>query len=155
MCDNIGDSQTVVCRKSLWLYKGVFRLRFTRWCAMSQSVVGFCAIVWLVEWVAPTPSVRYRQFSLVNQIMPFFFLLFFFIVCRPHCCPPLCFYFDHFVSHLCIILWPCIASLEKTILVVSSTFCRNRRCKCLYIVQHLYKYLLSALSWGWKKIEVY
>lgn len=112
MCDNIGDSQTVVCKKSLWLYKGVFRLRFTRWCAMSQSVVGFCAIVWLVEWVAPTPSVRYRQFSLVNQIMPFFFT-FFFIVCRPHCCPPLCFYFDHFVSHLCIILWPCIASLEK------------------------------------------
>lgn len=36
-----------------------------------------------------------------------------FDLCPLHCCTPLCFYFDHFVSHLCIILWPCIASLEK------------------------------------------
>lgn len=63
------------------------------------------------------------------------------------------FYFDLFAPQLHI-LWPCIASFgekkEKKIPVVSSTLCRGRRCKCLYIVQHLYKYLLSALSGGKK-----
>lgn len=65
------------------------------------------------------------------------------------------------LSSFMLLFWPfCISSLyhtvalhrfiRKTILVVSSTFCRNRRCKCLYIVQHLYKYLLSALSGGEK-----
>lgn len=34
-------------------------------------MVGFCAIVWLVERISPTLSVRYRRISLVNQIMPF------------------------------------------------------------------------------------
>lgn len=77
---------------------------------MSQSVVGFCAIVWLVERVNPTLSVRYRQFSLVSQIMPFLLyvpctvvLLYVFGF----------FYLFFFYCHLCIILWPCIASLEK------------------------------------------
>lgn len=37
---------------------------------------------------------------------------------------------------------------KEKIPVVCSTFCRNRRCKCLYIVQHLYKYLPSNLSGG-------
>lgn len=73
-----------------------------------------------------------------------------FIVCPLHCCTP-----------FMLLFWPfCISSLchtvalhrfiRKTILVVSSTFCRNSRCKCLYIVQHLYKYSLSALSGGKK-----
>ena len=36
--------------------------------------------------------------------------------------------------------------ISVRILVVSFTLCGYSRCKCLYIVQHLYKYLLSALS---------
>lgn len=120
--------------------------QYTRGYAVSRCVGGFCAIV---EWVNPTLTVRNRQLTLVSQIMPFF------IVWPLHCCSPLCFYFDH-VS-VVLVLFGFIFSLyhtvalhrfirQKTILVVSSTFCRNIRCKCLYIVQHLYKYLLSALS---------
>lgn len=64
-----------------------------------------------------------------------------------HYCTPLWFYFDHLFSHLYHTV-ALLRFIRKTILVVSSTVCRNIRCKCLYIVQHLYKYLLSALSGG-------
>lgn len=71
-----------------------------------------------------------------------------FLQCPLHCCTHFCFFFNFFwfILYLISASYCGLALLcRKTILVVSSTFCRNSRCKCLYIVQHLYKYLLSAL----------
>lgn len=60
---SISDSYMIRMNRSLWLHKGHFRW----WCALNQSLVCYCTIVWLVDWVTPTLNVILRShFSLTN-----------------------------------------------------------------------------------------
>lgn len=62
----------------------------------------------LVGWMSKSNPECWKKFTLVqNQIISSF------IVCPLHCSTALCFHLNNFVWHLYIILWPCIASLEK------------------------------------------
>lgn len=60
---SISDSYVMLFYRSLWLHKGHFSWR----CALSQSLLCYCTIVWLVDWVTPTLNVTMSShFSLTN-----------------------------------------------------------------------------------------
>lgn len=111
-------------------------LKCAAWFSVSQSASGPCAVSWMDE---------HRTHAQHCFLPGFFGCLFVWPFCTS--------FLFHSVALHCFIWKKKKKNTKEKISVVCSTFSRNRRCKCLYIVQHLYKYLPSALSGG--NIEVY
>lgn len=131
---------TAEWRGKLWLYQVVFSLQVC-------SCYKFCAIVWLVRLSKSSSECRVQSIhsgpekdNTLSTPSPL------------HCLTSWCFCSDRFLSslHHTVALHFFIRK-KKEFLVVPSTFCRTSSCKCLYIVQHLYKQTYWVLFWGVKK----